>query len=51
MVQILADTELDYGYYEGDVSIDHCDVKIDVTCSTCKRLVYRKEVRTTGRGY
>lgn len=50
MLKVLADTEVEMGYYEGDWCISHCDVTIDVTCSTCNRLVYRKEIRTDGRG-
>lgn len=30
-------------YYAGEVGIDRIEVKIDVTCSTCGKLVYRKE--------
>lgn len=44
MVQVLAEAEIADGYY-GDYSIEHIDVTIDVTCSSCKRLVYRKECR------
>ncbi len=48
MLKVLSRAEVESVYYEGDWSVDGCDVKIDVTCSTCNRLVYRKEVRTSG---
>ena len=43
MVKVLANAELADGYY-GESHVDTIDVKIDVTCSTCHRLVYRKEM-------
>lgn len=46
MVTVLAEAELEHGYYPGDSSsVDHIDVSIDVTCSSCGKLVYRKEIR------
>ncbi len=45
MVQVLAEAEINWGYYPGDGSVDEIEVKIDVVCSSCKRLVYRKECR------
>lgn len=45
MMAVFATAELEDGYYEGDVSVSSIDVTIDVTCSSCKRLVYRKECR------
>lgn len=44
MVQMGAEAEMESGYY-GDSYVEYIDLKIDVVCSTCKRLVYRKEVR------
>ena len=44
MLTVSADAEMDNGYY-GDIFVEYIDVVIDITCSTCKRLVYRKEVR------
>lgn len=44
MLKVFASTEVENGYYEGDYSLTTTDVVIDVTCSTCKRLVYRKEI-------
>lgn len=44
MVKVLAEAEMEFGYY-GDSYVDYIDVVVDVTCSTCRRLVYRKEVR------
>ena len=48
MLAVFAEAELEHGYYEGDVSVDTIDMVIDVTCSSCNRLVYRKEVRQIG---
>jgi hypothetical protein len=45
MLKVYATADMDFGYYPGDFSIDGVDVVIDVTCSSCGRLVYRKEVR------
>ena len=50
MLKVFAEAELEHGYYEGDVSVESIDAMIDVTCSTCKRLVYRKEVRQIWNG-
>jgi hypothetical protein len=50
MVKISAEAEMDWGYYPGDVDVDHIDAVIDITCSTCKRLIYRKEVRNLSNG-
>lgn len=49
MVKVYAKAELEYGYYPGDVTLDHVDTTVDVTCTSCQRLIYRKECRTTGR--
>lgn len=51
MLQVFAEASLERGYYEGDVSVDTIDVTIDVTCSSCNRLVYRKEVTRYGNDY
>ena len=45
MVHVLAEVSCEDGYYDGDHAYQSADVVIDVTCSTCKRLVYRKECR------
>lgn len=45
MLKVYAEGDYDFGYYEGDFAVDGYDVTIDVTCSSCNRLVYRKEVR------
>lgn len=44
MVKIFADAEMYHGYYEGDISVERITVDIEVTCSSCKRLVYKKEL-------
>ncbi len=43
MISVLAEAELEMGYY-GDNSVERINLTIDVTCSSCKRLVYRKEL-------
>ena len=50
MLKVLAESEMEYGYYSEQYVL-HTDIMIDVTCSSCKRLVYRKEIRVPGRGY
>lgn len=47
MMKVFASAELEHGYYD-DVWVDFIDLTVDVTCSSCKRLVYRKEVRQQG---
>ena len=44
MVTVMAEAEMENGYY-GDSWVDHIDATVDITCSSCKRLVYRKEIR------
>jgi hypothetical protein len=49
MVKVLAETEVETGYYRGEIDGVETTINIDVTCSTCNRLVYRKEcVANTG---
>ena len=52
MVKILHKAEAERGYYEGDIDGIDVMIKIDVTCESCKRLIYRKECRkrTIGSG-
>jgi hypothetical protein len=38
--------DFDFGYYPGEFCVGGYDTTIDVTCSNCNRLVYRKEIRT-----
>lgn len=47
MLNISATAEMEDGWY-GDSWVDHIDAVIDITCSSCKRLVYRKEIRNVG---
>lgn len=44
MITVLNKTEVERGYYEGDIDGVDTSTKIDITCSGCKRLIYRKEV-------
>lgn len=48
MIKVSAEAELEYGYY-GDAWVEKIDAVIDITCSSCQRLVYRKEVRNCSR--
>lgn len=47
MMKVFTNAEMETGYY-GDRYLMELETVVDVTCSTCKRLVYRKEVRETG---
>jgi hypothetical protein len=53
MIAVLARTEVECGYYEGDIDGVDSFINIDITCSSCSRLIYRKEVtkRTDGHGW
>lgn len=51
MVTVLAKSEIERGYYEGEFYGVDVVVNIDVTCSSCKRLVYRKECAQRTSGY
>lgn len=53
MITILHKTKVEKGYYEGDIDGVDVSTKIDITCASCKRLIYRKEVvkRTSGYGW
>jgi hypothetical protein len=48
MLKVYVKGDFDFGYYPCEFEVDGYDTTIDVTCSTCKRLVYRKEVRVAG---
>jgi hypothetical protein len=44
MIEVSAEVELEDGYY-GDTYLSGQGVAhVDITCSTCNRLVYRKEI-------
>lgn len=45
MMKVFADAEMYHGYYDNDIRVESIAVTIDVTCSSCRRLVYRKELR------
>lgn len=44
MITLLAGTEVERGYYEGDIDGVDTVINMDITCESCKRLIYRKEV-------
>ena len=46
MLKVSAEAEMEDGWY-GERYLNHIDIVIDVTCSSCKRVVYRKEIRDT----
>jgi hypothetical protein len=46
MLKVYTTGDFDFGYYPGEFSVEGYDTTIDVTCSSCNRLVYRKEIRT-----
>lgn len=50
MIKMLAKSEIEWGYYEGEVYGVDVKANIDITCSSCHRLIYRKEIvqRTSG---
>ena len=43
MISVFANAEFETGYY-GDSHVESIHMTVDVTCSSCKRLVYRKEI-------
>ena len=45
MIQGYCNADLEYGYYEA-VDIKHTTV-IEIFCSSCKKLLYSKEIITT----
>lgn len=47
MIKGYSDATEETGYY-GESYIISIDTTIDITCSSCNRLVYRKEIRTYG---
>ena len=43
MLKLFCRADLELGYYD-DVTLGFINVNLDITCSSCKRLVYRKEI-------
>jgi hypothetical protein len=50
MVKIFAEASLYFGYYPGDFDFEGISASLDVTCSSCNRLVYRKELNELPEG-
>lgn len=48
MMKAYAEADVSFGDYG---SVDGIEITIDVTCSTCKRLVYRKHIQQSGNEY
>lgn len=44
MIETLHTSELDCGYYAGDPIDVTLYELVDITCSSCERLIYRKEI-------
>ena len=47
MLKAYGEADIENGYYPEEYYFQAFNAVIDVTCSTCKRLVYRKELRIT----
>ena len=45
MVKVFATAHEYHGYYESEIWVSKVDATIEINCSTCKRLVYKKELR------
>lgn len=43
MIKVMHETQVEIGYY-GDVEGVNLATKIDISCHSCKRLIYRKEI-------
>lgn len=50
MITMLQATELELGYY-GDVESVNIQTKLDITCASCSRLIYRKEITKQRSGW
>src|SRR5689334_5734704 len=50
MMALYAEAEEEGDYYGGSYVVG-VDCKIDITCSSCERLIYRKEYRVDNRGW
>lgn len=44
MIKTLHQTEVEHGWYPGEIYGVELRELIDITCANCKRLIYRKEV-------
>jgi len=45
MLEVYADADVSFGEYG---CVEGVEILIDVTCSNCKRLVYRKNIKQNG---
>ena len=50
MIKIMAQSEVSTGYYGDPDGVDTI-ATIDITCESCDRLIYRKEVRGETMAY
>lgn len=44
MMTLMVQTEVERGYYEGDIDAVEAWVNLDINCESCERLIYRKQV-------
>jgi hypothetical protein len=44
MMKIFVQTEIEHGYYEGEIDGVEAWVNMDIHCSSCERLIYQKQV-------
>lgn len=51
MIVLLHDTEVERGWYDGDIDGVRVRALMDINCSSCKRLIYQKEIVKTTSPY